>query len=299
MTKKEFETYYNPITIDNCKRYLKLLLDTYFVMIHKTHEPLVDSVQRHDAQILLQMFFTKGLAVHRLLEGLPYEHDGVRLNPIVDHTSLFMLARNLCEYYVAYELIHVLPDTNDKRTIMYNLFLSSGYKFRVRLFSKEMQVNNREQFEKETRIVDDAKRQITLTIYYQHLCPKEQEKLTNAIEKKNFQLYLENESVRLLSWQDAINMVVKPNGIFNSIYNYFSLNTHPSVIAMTQFEQAYDKEEPEFVGLCTTAVRYVISFMSMYLQEYIKVFPKAQELFEGQSEEMKMLLKVFDYRITG
>lgn len=295
MTKEEFYAHYNPETIDNCKRYLKLLLDTYFVMIHMTHESLVDSSQKQNAQILLQMFFTKGLAVSRLLEGLSYELDGIKLNPIVDHTSLFMLARNLCEYYVAYELIHVLPDTDDKRTIMYSLFLSSGYKYRLRLFSQEMQQNNQTQFDEEKQIVDDAKNEILSTKYYQHLCSKEQEKLINAIEKKSFQLYLEKESVRLLSWQDAINMVVKPNRIFDSSYNYFSLNTHPSVIAMNQFDQAYGKEEPEFVGLCITAVRYVMCFMSMFLQEYIRVFPKAQNLFDAQSEEIKMFLKFFDY----
>lgn len=297
MTEEKFMTYFNPVTIANCQHYLKVLLDVYLKMIHETHEPEVDSEQKRDAQILLQMFFTKGLAVYRLLNGLPYECGGVKLNPIVDHTTLFMLARNLCEYYTTYALVHILPNTQDKHVIMECLFESSGYKYRQRLFSPKMQEAHKEQYNDEQKIIEGAQITIMQTSYYQQLCQKEKDKLKTTLEKKNYQVYIEDDKVIPLTWQDAINRVVKPKELFDGMYNYFSLNTHPSIIAMMQFDQAFAKENPEYPSLCVTATRYVISFMSMFLQEYIKVSQKAASVFRGFDEDTKGVLTLHDYRI--
>lgn len=69
MTKEEFDRYYNPTTLENSKRYLHLLLNAYFEMIHESHEPLVHSAQEAYAQRWLQMFFAKRVAGVHLSRG--------------------------------------------------------------------------------------------------------------------------------------------------------------------------------------------------------------------------------------
>ena len=51
-----------------------------------------------------------------------------------------------------------------------------------------------------------------------------------------------------------------------------------------------------YIHLCTTAIRYVFSFMSMFLHEYIAIKPQAKEIFEMQNEDVKGLLRIYDYR---
>lgn len=296
MTKEQFDTYYNPNTIENCRHYLGVVLDAYFVMMDKTHQSVVHTAREQYAQIILQMFFTKGLAASKLLEGLSYTHGDVTLNPIIDHTLLFILARNLCETLTAFELIAMLPDSDEKRTIMERLFENSGYKYRLRLYSPEMQLVHKEQYETEQKIVQDAKATILKTSYYQTL-PKEQQKLLrDLIKRKSYQVILSTNEVRQLSWQEALSIYVAPNGLFDNIYTYFSLMTHPSIIAMNQFDQAFAKDDPEYPRLCITAILYILSFMSMFLQEYIAIFPDAKVLFDEQSDDIQGLLKMYDYR---
>ena len=296
MTKAEFEGLYTPTTIVNGKRYLHLLLDTCFVMIHETHEPIVHSAREAYAQQLLQMFFTKGIAFEKLLDGYGYRHGEWSMNPIIDHTSLFMIARNLCESLTAFELICVLPDTEEKRLIMESLFESSGYKYKLGLYSDQMQKEHTEQYLEEQQIVNNAKRHITETTYFQSLSEKYQKLLIELIDKKNFQVLLLDGKVRKLSWQDALLEYVAHNGIFDRIYNYFSLNTHPSIISMNQFDQAFGRNDPEYQHLCLTATLYMLTFLSMFLQEYITIFPKARAIFDRQEEDVKWMLALYDYR---
>lgn len=299
MTKEEFDNLYNPTSLENGWRYLNIVLDAYFVMMDNTHQPIVHTAKEQYAQIILQMFFTKGLAVSKLLEGISYRHGTVSLNPIIDHTQLFILARNLCETLSAYELICVIPDSEEKRLIMENLFENSGYGYRLRFYSEEMQKKYSEQYLQELQIVETARKTIRNTKYYQSLSPEQKKDFKNyVIKKKSFQVILQDDGFRTLSWQEALHEYVAPNGLFDNIYTYFCLNTHPSIISMNQFDQAFAAVNPEYPHMCLTAILYMISFLSMFLQEYIAVFPKAKEIFERQDEDIKGLLTLYDYRKT-
>lgn len=299
MTKEEFYKLYNPISVENGRRYLNVVLDAYFVMMDTTHRPIVHTAKEQYAQIILQMFFTKGLAISKLLEGISYRHGTVSLNPIIDHTQLFILARNLCETLSAYELICVIPDSSEKRLIMVNLFENSGYGYRLRFYSEQLQKAHKEQYQQEQQIVRNARETISNTEYYQSLSPQQKKDFKKyVIKKKSFQVILQDDGFRTLSWQKALHEYVAPNGLFDNIYMYFCLNTHPSIISMNQFNQAFAAVNPEYPHMCLTAIQYIISFLSMFLQEYIAVFQKAQEIFEGQNEDIKWLLTLYDYRKT-
>lgn len=298
MTKEEFNSRYNPTTLENGKRFLHLLLDTYFEMIHDTHELIVHTARESYAQQWLQMFFTKGIAFEILLDGYGYVQGKWSMNKIVDHTSLFMIARNLGETLSAFELICVLPETDEKRLIMESLFESSAYKYKLLLYSDEMKEEHPEQYVEDEQVVKDAKKHIVNTIYYKSLSVEQKKLLQDIIKRKNFQIRLLDDEVRRLSWQETMLEYVIPNGIFDRIYNYFSLNTHPSLISMNQFDQAFGKEHPEYLQLCLTATLYMITFLSMFLQEYIAIFPKAKAIYEGKNDDEKWLLKLYDYRKT-
>lgn len=295
MTKEEFDTLYNPTDISNSRRYLDVVLDAYFVIMG-TQRPIVHNAREQYAQIILQMFFTKGLAASKLLEGISYSHGEISLNPIIDHTLLFIVARNLCETLTAFELICMIPDSEEKRTIMENLFESSGYKYRLRLYSPEMQVTHKEQYESEKEIIRNAKQAIIRTNYFNALSIEQQKDFKKLIKRKKYQVMLFDDAFQELSWQEALSSYVAPNGLFDNIYTYFSLQTHPSIIAMNQFNQAFEKEDPEYPRLCITATLYILSFMSMFLQEYISIFPVAKTIYDRQNEDIKNLLTIYDYR---
>ena len=298
--KEEFELYksYEPTTIGNCQNYLRLLSDVYFEMIAGTqmNKKVGDDFQEHIAKLTMQMFFTKALSTMELLGGIGYKKNNIELNSIVDHSLLFIIARNYCEMVAAYEVLFLLPNSDEKRKIMENLFLSSGYSYKTQLYSDTMIMENKGQYESEQTIIASAKEFIYSSKYYKSLSPEYQEILDKALERKDYKLKLGNKKVQRLSWQKCLNHFARKNKALEGLYAYLSLHAHPSIIGIEQYNAAFEINDPKFVSLCTTACRYIISFMSMFLQEYIKLFPLAKEIFYKKTDFEKWLLTMYDFR---
>lgn len=300
LSKEELELYksFEPNTISNCRNYLRLLSDVYFEMTIETQmgEPQHEIIQKYYAKTTLQMFFMKALATIKLLDGVGYMTENFTLPPIQDHTLLFIITRNFCETIAAYNVLFLLPNTKDKRLILENLFLGSGYRYQARLFSESMLT----QFGNEYDIVDQniqtTKANIINTQYYKLLSSEQQNNLKNAIRSKNYKVMLLDDEVKVLTWQESLNLFVGSNELMDRIYTYLSIHAHPSIRGMEQFAAAFDKVSPECDNLSTVACRCIISFMSMFLQEYIKLFPKAKEVFDKKTDFEKWLLTMYDYR---
>ena len=300
LSKEELELYksFEPNTIGNCQNYLRLISNVYFEVITETQstQQELEGIRNYFAKTTMQMFFTKALATIKLLDGVGYMTENFTLPPIQDHTLLFIITRNFCETIAAYNVLFLLPNTKDKRLILVNLFLGSGYRYQARLFSESMLT----QFGNEYDIVDQniqtTKANIINTQYYKLLSSEQQNNLKNAIRSKNYKVMLLDDEVKALTWQESLNLFVGSNELMDRIYTYLSWHTHPSIRGMEQFDAAFEKVNPGDVSLCTTACQYIISFMSMFLQEYIKLFPKAKEIFDSKTDFEKWLLTMYDYR---
>ena len=300
LSKEEFELYlsFKPTTIGNCQNYLRLLSDVYFEMTTKTQmgEQQNESIQNYYAKTTMQMFFMKALATIELLDGVGYIGENFTLPPIQDHSLLFIITRNFCETIAAYEVLFLLPDTKEKRTILENLFIGSGYRYQSRLFSESMHTDFPNQYDIVNQNVQTTEAKIINTQYYKSLSSKQRMILENAIRSKNYKVMLLDDEVKILTWQDPLNLFVGSNELMDRIYTYFSLHAHPSIRGMEQFDAAYEMVNLGSTNLSTVACRCIISFMSMFLQEYIKLFPKAKEVFDKKTDLEKWLLTMHDYR---
>ena len=300
LSKEEFELYlsFKPTTIGNCQNYLRLISDVYFEMITATQmaQQKSESIQNYFAKTTMQMFFTKALATINLLNGVSYIGRNYTLPSIQDHSLLFIMTRNFCETIAAYNVLFLLPDTDDKRRIMENLFLYSGYKYQLRLFSESMQNKNTIEYNVVTQTIQNTQTNIFNINYYKSLSSKQQKNIEKAIFFNNYKLLLLDDEVKIVSWQECLNSFVNSKSQLDRIYTYLSLHAHPSIRGMEQFDEAFGNDNKGSEGLCVTACECILSFMSMFLQEYMKLFPKAQEVFDRKTDFEKWLLTMYDYR---
>lgn len=301
LSHEEGRLYYQHFhlnTIENCQNYLQLISDMYFEVITETQmaQQKSESIQNYFAKTTMQMFFTKALATINLLNGVSYIGRNYTLPPIQDHSLLFVMTRNFCETIAAYNVLFLLPDTDDKRRIMENLFLYSGYKYQLRLFSESMQTEFVTEHDIVNQNIQNMKSNIKNTIYYKSLSSEQRDKIKSAIRTKNYKLMLSDNEVQILSWQECLNSFVNSKSPLDRIYTYLSLHAHPSIIGMEQFGEAFGNDNKGNEGLCVTACECILSFMSMFLQEYMKLFPKAQEVFDRKTDFEKWLLTMYDYR---
>lgn len=128
---------------------------------------------------------------------------------------------------------------------------------------------------------------------------EEQNKLNKAIDDKIYQLIIENNKVIFPGWKSIASKFGLSGQLIGNIYTYFCLNAHPSYISLMQYRDAFSIKKPEFIQLALMAVRYALSFMSIFLVDYIKLFPQIKDTFKSLPEKQQVLLEFFHILIRG
>ncbi|MEQ8519999.1 MAG: hypothetical protein RLN79_03680 [Cytophagales bacterium] len=126
--------------------------------------------------------------------------------------------------------------------------------------------------------------------YFKNLSEREQNKINNAIRKKEFKLILHDESVEFLHWNEVYLKLNFRENIFNEIYNYLSLHAHPSNVAVFQFDGIFDTEHKHYLRLAYTNLRYAFMMSSVFITEYLNLFPELMKYFNQISIPDQILL---------
>ncbi|TQD34031.1 DUF5677 domain-containing protein [Haloflavibacter putidus] len=264
---------------DTCFEVLDIYQNFLFelIMDHPNHN--VDSQAESDAKIMLQMIFTKISHLRKNLEGVEYRKDDAFLNRVIDPTIISSLIRNLYETVAIFNLIFIYPDKKEKRTILYNLWVISGLKYRKR-FEEAAKLNQSiEKLEAEKKIIEDLKEEIFNTDLFKSLDDKNQKKIITKIRKKDYKIKIDADNVEFLNWQDLTSTLGFTTKMFDNIYNHFSLHTHPTNVAVFQFQGMFGNDKP-FLELTYTSLREAIILISIFIADYIKLFPARMEDFE-------------------
>ena len=120
LTIEEVRKFVQLDTIDDCKQYLRVMLDFFFEVFKSPEGRKAMSSLEDERNIWLQTIFSKSCHFLYLLDGVGYNNGSNHLNPIIDPSVLFTIARRIYESVIAFELLFVIPSTEDEQTILYN-----------------------------------------------------------------------------------------------------------------------------------------------------------------------------------
>lgn len=268
-------------TIEDCLDLFEIFLEHIWNVIQVHHEDKVYSYANKDAKILNQMMFTKMTHLKKIVEGVGYiAKNGDRLNKIIDPTIVASLTRNIFETVSVFNLIYRNTKSDDEKTIIYGLWVSSGLKYRQRFQSIATAAENIQKIADEQKQNDEIEMEIKDTALYKSLDADNQKRIDDKIKQKEFKIRFDGKEVKSLTWQNMCDVMGLNKDIFENIYTYFSLYSHPSEIAVFQFETMFSKENEEFKQLTTTNLKYCFSLMSVFIADYISLFPQVKGTFE-------------------
>lgn len=268
-------------TIEDCLDLFDIFLEHLWNVLQVHHEDKVYSYANKDAKMLNQMMFTKLTHLKRIAEGVGYTaKNGDRLNKIVDPTIVASLTRNIYETVSVFNLIYRNTKSDDEKAIIYGLWVSSGLKYRQRFQSAATTPENIQKIADEQKQIDQIETEIKDTALYKSLDAKNQKKIDDKLKQKDFKVRFDGTDVIFLSWQDMSDVMGLNKDLFENIYTYFSLYAHPSEVAVFQFESMFSKENEEFKQLTATILKYCFSLMSVFVADYINLFPQVKNTFE-------------------
>lgn len=268
-------------TIEDCLDLFDIFLEHLWNVIKFHHEDIVNSFADRDAMMLNQMMFSKLLHLKKIVKGVEYSSkDGYYLNKIVDPTIVASMIRNIYETVSLFNLIYRDAKSDDEKRIIYSLWEISGLNYRQRFHAAATSSENLKKMADEKKVIDRIEAEIKDTNLYKTLDNKNQEKIDDKIKKRDYKVRFEGKKVVYLSWQDMSNIMGLNPSLFDNIYTYFSLYAHPSQVAVFQFESMFSKKNEEFKQLTTLNLKYCFSLASVFVADFINLFPQVKDTFE-------------------
>lgn len=303
MTQNELRAECLPLmssgTMPDCLRLIDIYADYLFEIILKHQHDKVESTADSDALIINQMMFSKLIHIRKLLEGVGFESGKGKLVPLVDPTIIASLVRNIYETVGAFNLIYINSKTPDEKEILYNLWVIAGLKFRQRFASQATGQESIEKMNAEKEEINNSIKIIVGTKLYTGLGAEDKAKIQDRIKNKEFRIEFKDNKVKFLHWQDLSNVMGLKEGFFDNIYTYFSLNAHPSNVSVFQFREMFGKETEAFKGLVLIDMKFCFVLFSIFVADYLKVFPQIKQTFEKQSIRDQIMLNFHNKMMRG
>lgn len=291
--QKELSALLNCNDLKSSKYMTNTMIDGMFSIIRNCRRSKTKASA--DAKILMQMFFLKCLSFKRLLDGVGYEqrigNEYYALPPIIDHPTLFSIVRSLYEAFCTFELLYILPNSEEKRLVLYNLFKMQGLNERqgyYHCFGYEKQK------EAEKHDIELYGQEIRNTDLYKTLTAENKNSLENHIKNCKYRITIDsNNSIRKFNWDNYGLLGIKKE-VFEDLYSYLSLNSHPSFLSVLQFENAFEITKPENTYFACSATRYATAIMSFYIADFCKCFPESEDVTNDWDEMKKFFINFYN-----
>lgn len=295
LSEEDLNKFIRLESIDECKLYMKVMLDFYFDAFNPLLNRVGTSEYEQDRDLWLQTIFSKGCSFLLLLDGISYSKGFCHLNKIVDFTTLFAIARRIYESLIAFELLFVIPKTPDQQIIVYNLFVAHTLSERLRNLDEEFHKETPERIEEERKGFADCKKNIEETKLYKTLNKQTKHVILNAIGKKFRYLFKEDNTMEFIEYDKAHRLLNVKEGIFDSIYSHLSLHGHPSYLSLIKFHESFKPDSRQDLHMAYFATQSILSFMSIFIIDYMKINPTAKELYDKLEEPRRFAIGMYEY----
>lgn len=283
-----------PESLADRLEYLDYMVEYYFKVAMALKQVRFKSPFRAEMATSLQMMYTKGKAMLSLAQGMEQMVNGLVVKTSADHTLLYTIVRTAYEQLCAFELICVIPDTEEKKHIMENIYIASGEVNRLKFFTEEQKARNYAQVADVEKEIERCRREIEQTQLYQSLTKVEKAALEKTIFKKGeYQVVLTSDGkcVSHVGWNDVRKYCGLGTDALYGMYKYACNMAHPSHLALGQFYEAY--KEGAIDELNDTAVMQMISMMSVFAIDFIEVFPEVKYVYDKLDEESQFMVRMY------
>jgi hypothetical protein len=294
-------SFINSNTLEERLEYLNLFIDCFLKIILNHHREQVYSYAERDAKMILQMMTTKLTHLRKILVTPEVQPNNVHssLDKIIDPTVVASMIRNIYETVCLFHLIFINTKTKEERDLIYYLWVTAGLNYRQRFAPIATSPYNQEKQKEEKKDIESYIDGIRKSDLFKQLNEKDQNKILNKVKEKDYKIEFENGKINFLSWANIAGKFGSDPSFFEPLYTFFSLYSHPSQVAVFQFSQMFNKESKEYLNLTIYNIGFCFSLCSIFLADFIHVFPTARKTFEEFEDVEQIILDSYNRTLRG
>ena len=319
MDQKELKDYCTSLvslsTLEDCKIVIEKFSRFLMVVVNKHHYEDIHKQSEADLKVILQMLLSKTLYINQLLDGIDYKcddfvscklgedcygHETFALNRIIDPTIVAMQVRAVFEMLCTFEIIYCVPDTDEKKDIIYYLFQNEGLRYQSRLYSGVTDSKLIEQKDEEQKQIDENVSFIKSTQVYKELSLENQKKIDKILNGKGYRVNIQEKNVETgISWENIPELFNLKHSLLDNIYPHISTYAHPSYISVRNYGVMFDVENPKFLEFAKMEIMFCVTLLSIFIGDYMKVFPAVKEIYLTMDTEDQIILNFYNKMFRG
>lgn len=266
--------------------------DCFIKIATNHHHDEVFTQADADAKMILQMMSTKLVYLKEMMRGVPLSP--TLKTPILDPTIIANMVRNIYEMTCLFNIIYIMPSSNEEKELIYKLWVISSLKYR-QLHEKETSSDENKAKAADERVeIEKLKKEILDSTIYNSLNQVGQDTIRFCIKKKEYKIKFHENQVERINWQYPSTEF---NNVYSTIYNYFSQYAHPSHTSVWQFGQLFENNDN--VKISFFNLRSALQLFSFFLADYIKAFPKTLDTFSQLPLIQQIALNSFNKGLRG
>lgn len=299
MTMEDVANLIKLDSLEDCKRYMRVMLDFYFEVIQSPEGRKCRTDMDDDRNIWLQQMFSMGCHFLSLLDGVGYHRGIDRLNPIVDPDVLFTVARRIYESVVVFDALFVIPKDEDHQTILYNLFMAHGLSERLKDLDEIIRMKHPERILSEERDISECKNAIVNCPLYKQLDQQTKNQIDFVFGKKYRYMFTEDDKLEFINYETAYHILRVKEDVYDHLYSFLSLHSHPSYLSVCQFRDAF---KPAFRAdwmMAQHATQCALSFMSIFILDYMKLNPEVKAMYDRMEEPRRFAIGMYEDAMRG
>lgn len=177
--------------------------------------------------------------------------------------------------------------------------MAQGLVERLKDLDDEMRQSHPERIAKEKADIAACKQEIEETTLYQHLDAQAQNALQQKIGKSYRIRFTEEGTFQKVNFEDAYKYFGVKDNPYHGVYSYQSLYAHPSYLFLCQFREAYKDNCQGSVDLAKFTTQCVLSYVSIFIIDFIKLNSELQNWFNNQDSNRQFLIGLYEDAMRG
>lgn len=299
MTMEEVFELTQMRSLEDCKRYMRVMLDFYFEVIQSPEGRKCSSALEDDRNIWFQQMFSTGCHFLSMLDGVGYQKGVDRLNPIVDPDVLFTVGRRMYESVVVFDTLFIIPKDKDRQTILYNLFMAHGLSERLKDLDEEMKSHHPERVASEEADIAACKDAIVSCPLYEQFDNQTKKQIDFIFGKKFRYVITDDHKLEFVDFDKAYQILGVKEDLFQSLYSFFSLHGHPSYLSVCQFRDAFKPGVRSDWKMAQHATQCALSFMSIFIVDYMKLNPEVKAMYDKMEMPRRFAIGMYEDAMRG
>jgi len=228
-----------------------------------------------DTQPLATKFFLHCGTIFHLAHGTAVPSILGKNLTYLDRQSIIVLVRAIQELHLAFNFIYVAPATAEEKAFRHKVWKLGAFLDRQK-FSVTQDENIKKQ-QSEKQVVDQLTQAIQSDSVFNSLTANQKDKAIKGEWRLGYQ------------WVDLAEFAKLDKEGFRSTYRYLCSYAHTGHLSIFQMQQAADISE--IISMTDTWIDSTMGTISHFIYDYIKVYPRAVDLFKQypKAEELAFI----------